>query len=220
MKPLLKKIRKTSLEYWIVLLLLLFYGFGAAGIDRTHSKEFFISFMPYSLLGVMVLLFLFHKSWRFKHVMIFLIIVVVGYGIEVAGVITGHVFGEYTYGRALGVKFLQTPPLIGLNWLMLIYCVFVITQKTALTTVPQILFGSILMVFYDIIMEPVAIQLDMWSWKGSDIPVQNYIAWFLISGIMLTILNLAGLKYRNALAPWLFFMQICFFIALNLILIW
>ena len=211
---------KIKKENWITSILLLFYGLGAIGLDRTHSQEFFISVMPYSLVAVIGLLLWVHQGWHLRHVFVFLLIAATGYGIEVAGVFTGHVFGEYSYGSALGFKILQTPPLIGLNWLMLTYCVYVITKKTVLPVVPQILFGALLMVFYDIILEPVAIQLDMWSWKGSDIPVQNYIAWFVISLVMLTIFHSARLQYRNALAAKLFFMQICFFIALNLILFW
>lgn len=220
MKRLLKEIKQLSFESWIVLSLLLFYGLGAAGLDRTHSQEFFISILPYSLLGVTGLLFLVHRNWNLKQVMVFLIIVIIGYGIEMAGVITGHVFGEYSYGSTLGFKVFQTPLLIGLNWLMLIYCVYLITKKTALPVMLQIIVGSLLMVFYDIIMEPVAIHFDMWSWKGNDVPLQNYLAWFVISAVMLTIFQLAKLKYQNVLASKLFFIQICFFIALNLILFW
>jgi len=220
MKQILTKLKQVSFESWIVLLFILFYGLGAAGLDRTHSLDLFITILPYSLLGVTALLFLVHRNWSLKQIMVFLSVAIIGYGIEVAGVITGHVFGKYSYGSTLGFKVFQTPLLIGLNWLMLIYCVYLITKKTALPVILQVIAGSMLMVFYDIIMEPVAIHLDMWSWKGNDVPLQNYLAWFVISAVMLTIFQLAKLKYQNVLASKLFFIQICFFIALNLILFW
>lgn len=215
-----KKIAATSKETWMAIFLVIFYGLGILGLGITHSREFFLSVMPYSLLLVMVMLFSVHKSWQFKHVLAFLVIAILGFGVEMIGVLTGHVFGDYEYGRALGFKVMQTPPLIGLNWVMLIYCVYEITLKLVLPVVLRIIFGSILMVFYDIIMEPVAIQINMWSWAGSTIPIQNYFAWFVISFVMLSILYLARINYRNRFAPKLLFIQIGLFIALNLILGW
>jgi putative membrane protein len=139
-----------------------------------------------------------------------------GFFVEVAGVLTGVVFGEYSYGSALGFKIMGTPPLIGLNWLMLIYAVYLIMNKVQINTILKILLGSTLMVVYDIIMEPVAINLDMWSWGGITIPIQNYIAWFVISAVMLSIFYITKLKYRNKVAPSLFFVQMAFFLILNL----
>ncbi len=210
--------RSLNREVFINIFIVVFYFLGAIGLERNFSRDFFISVMPYSLLMVSALLFLVHYRWSYKHFLVFLLIILFGFGIEVAGVYTGDIFGEYSYGRALGVRFMGTPPLIGLNWLMLIYCVYLIINKTGLPVFLKIPAGGLLMVIYDVIMEPVAIRLDMWSWSGDIIPMQNYVAWFVISSLMLSVFYVARLHYINRVAFTLFFSQIGFFILLNVIL--
>lgn len=210
-------LRKETL---INIFLVIFFSVGVAGLSMEFSREYFIGLMPFSLILGMGLMFWVQHSWSRKHVLVFAVIALLGFGVEVAGVLTGEVFGSYSYGRALGFKIWGTPPMIGLNWLMLVYGVFVIMNHFRLAVILKILLGATLMVVYDLIMEPVAIRLDMWSWGGGDIPLQNYIAWFIISAVMLGIFYLAQLNIKNRVAPVLFFVQMGFFLALNVILIW
>jgi len=216
MEAIIRGFANYSRATWIRILFVIFFAVGAAGLSYQYTRDLFIWLMPFSLLLSMGLMFWMHDKWKTKHIIIFLIIVLMGFFVEVAGVLTGVVFGEYSYGRALGFKILGTPPLIGLNWLMLIYAVYLIMNKLRLHVILKILLGSSLMVVYDIIMEPVAINLDMWSWGAGTIPIQNYIAWFIISVVMLSIFYITRIKYRNKVAPWLFFIQMGFFLILNL----
>ncbi|MFN3554859.1 MAG: carotenoid biosynthesis protein [Bacteroidales bacterium] len=199
--------------------LVIFFTVGVAGLGLEATRELFIGLMPVSLLLGMGLMFWAQDRWKWKYVLVFLLVALLGFFVEVVGVLTGEVFGEYSYGRALGTQIWDTPPMIGLNWLMLVYCVYIIFRKTRLHVLLQVLLGAGLMVVYDLIMEPVAIRLDMWSWGSYDIPLQNYIAWFLISLVLLAIFHIAQSRFRNRVAPTLFFVQLGFFIALNLILV-
>jgi bisanhydrobacterioruberin hydratase len=211
-----KKIYNQPVHVWIIGFLIIFYGVGVAGLSYPDTRDLFISLMPFSLLLGISLMLVNHSKWKRKHIWIFIIIALMGFLIEVAGVVTGDVFGNYTYGWALGITLWGTPPLIGLNWMMLTYCVNIIMGKTSLNKIGQIFFGSLLLVIYDLIMEPVAIQLHMWNWAGGFIPVQNYIAWFIISAVMLTIIHTTS--FRNPVAPALFFIQMGFFLLLNIFL--
>lgn len=103
-------------------------------------------------------------------------------GLEIAGVATGMVFGEYEYGLGLGQKLLGVPLVIGLNWVIIVYG-FAETMRAAnwslLSAVLLVPAGA---VFFDIVLEPVAMSsLDYWTWSGSRVPLQNYVAWGLIS---------------------------------------
>lgn len=213
----MEKLRSIRKETWIKVFLIIFFGVGVSGLGYQPSRDFFIGLMPFSLLLGMGIMFAVHPHWSIKLFFILITIAILGFFIEVLGVLTGVVFGEYSYGRALGVKIWGTPPMIGLNWMMLIYAVHEIMQRTKWSVWIQIIAGSGLMVIYDYIMEPVAIRLDMWSWGGGDIPLQNYIAWFVISLVMLSIMHISRIKYKNSIAPWLFFIQMVFFLILNLI---
>ena len=213
-----KKILNLKREKKINLFLIIFFGVGVVGLSLELTQSLFISLMPFTLLVSMGLMFWVHRSWKRRHIWFFLLIAVLGFAVELAGVTTGVVFGEYSYGRALGIKIFGTPPMIGLNWLMLIYAIYTMLRKMPLHPILQVLFGSGLMVAYDVVMEPVAMQLDMWDWPGSVVPLQNYIAWFVISLVMLSILHFAKLRFRNGVAPWLFFIQFGFFLILNLLI--
>ncbi len=193
----------------------LYYTVGFAGLSWPATRELFITLMPLSLLLSSAILLFFHAKWRTLDLLLFFFIALAGYLVEVLGVATGQVFGSYEYGRALGFQLFDTPLLIGLNWLMLTYCVFAIMEDTKLFWPLRALTASALMVIYDVVMEPVAIRLDMWSWGGGAIPLQNYQAWFIISLVFLVAMHLAGIKTRNKVAPWLFGTQFVFFLLLN-----
>ena len=42
---------------------------------------------------------------------------------------------------------------------------------------------ALLMVGFDIIMEPAAMHLDYWNWHDGQVPVQNYLAWLILGWI-------------------------------------
>jgi bisanhydrobacterioruberin hydratase len=202
----------------IIIFYVIFFMVGVAGLTGENTRSLFIRLMPFSLLMASGLMFYVHENWKLKHVVIFASIALAGYLAEVAGVLTGLIFGEYSYGGALGWKVFDTPLMIGLNWLMLVYAIYVFVQKTGWHPVLQAFAGAGLMVVYDVIMEPVAMQLDMWDWQNGVIPVQNYVAWFVISLLMLSSLHLFRIRYSNKVAPALFFIQMGFFLALRIFL--
>ncbi len=215
----LKKLIRLKAETKINLFLLIIFTVGVFGLWYPDTRALFISLMPYTLLLSMVLMFWMHRAWKPRHIIIFAIIALLGYFVEVLGVATGIVFGEYFYGQGLGFQLWGTPPMIGLNWLMLVYCAYVLFRKKGLHPVIQIVLASALLVAYDVLMEPVAIKLGMWGWPPIDVvPLQNYIAWFVISFVMLSLMHLFSLRFRNGVAPALFFIQMGFFAALNLLL--
>jgi bisanhydrobacterioruberin hydratase len=209
--------RSGNFRDWaIIIFYFIFFSVGVAGLSFAATRPLFINLMPVSLILSAVLMFYVHQKWQLKHFIIFAAIASGGYLVEVAGVLTGIVFGEYSYGGALGVKLFNTPLMIGLNWLMLVYALYVFIRKTRWHPAIQTFAASTLMVIYDVIMEPVAMQLDMWDWANGIIPLQNYIAWFVISVIMFSALHLFKIKYTNRVAPALFFIQMGFFLALRI----
>lgn len=204
-------------EKTVGIVLVIYYVVGVAGLSIPATQGLFAALTPFSLLMSLIVLLFYHKSWKPLHVFAFFAIALLGYLAELAGVLTGLVFGEYWYGQTLGVKLFETPLMIGVNWLMLIYCVHTIFEKPDWPWWVKVPAGAFLMVAYDFIMEPVAVSLDMWSWGGAVIPLQNYVAWFVISLLFLGIMRLAVGKTYNGLAPWLFAVQSGFFLALNFV---
>ena len=111
-----------------------------------------------------------------------------GMFIEIIGVRTGHIFGEYHYTSLLGPRVLGVPIVIGTNWLLLSYCFSALTLwwRPSLKLFYQVIIGAILMVLLDVIIEPFAVHYGLWIWKGRVLPsIVNYIAWF-VGGCLVT----------------------------------
>ncbi len=51
--------------------------------------------------------------------------------------------------------------------------------KAPASKILSILLGSILMLFIDFFIEPVAPILDFWEFKNSIVPLSNYTGWFM-----------------------------------------
>lgn len=206
---------KLNITY-VKILLVVFYLVGIIGFSIPISKQIFESLIPFALTLTFLLLMLYHES-GLKQKITMMLIAVLGFAIEVIGVKTGNVFGEYHYSNALGPKLINTPLFIGINWLMLTYSAYYTLNKRISMKIPLVFIGALLITFFDFIMEPVAIQVNMWNWNQGFIPIQNYLAWFVISFIFLIMLNNSG-KGKNELAPWVFFIQLVFFSVMNLLL--
>ena len=86
------------------------------------------------------MLILFDESHiSYKQYIVFAVIFLVGLGIEIIGVSTKAIFGNYSYGNALGVKVFDTPLLIGMNWLFLIYTTRLVFQNFKMNEIFKIL---------------------------------------------------------------------------------
>ncbi len=215
--------RKTT---FIVVTLM--YMVGTLGLILPSTQSYLKLASPFNLWVSVILLFLFHpqinKSFIITSVGIFL----AGFFVEVIGVQSGLIFGNYWYGQTLGTKVLGVPLVIGANWLLLIYCSNIVTivffkllkknnhKKSLLdNTFTKAIFASFLMVCLDYLIEPVAIHLDFWHWQFEKIPSQNFQAWFLIAFLLSYIFINGKFKKLNPLAILLFALQFLFFISIN-----
>ncbi|SIQ60220.1 putative membrane protein [Alkalispirochaeta americana] len=158
------------------------YSVGALGHLFGPTREIMLAMTPWFLLtlGVVSLLPLVAGGRRyvwFWAVGTFLLT----YLLEVLGVHTGLVFGGYQYGRGMGVPVFGVPPLIGFNWVLVCLGAIRLVQGWTLPWGVKVLIAAALATAFDYLMEPVAIALGYWSWAGGEIPLQNYVAWFLIA---------------------------------------
>lgn len=202
---------------YVILILTVFYMVGIAGLSWDYSQSLFVVLIPFTILMSNLLLIVYHYQKTRKHLVVFSIIIITGFLIEALGVYTGHIFGIYSYSNVLGWKLFDTPLLIGFNWSMLVYMTWYIVKELKIALILKLLLASTLMVIYDIVLEPFAIFYGMWTWEGGLPPVQNYIAWFVISFIFTTIVWMSKIKLKNKIAMPLFFIQLLFFTILYFI---
>lgn len=208
---LLESLKLEKVKGFIIIL----YTVGIIGSVIPLTRDFFIVLTPVVLLLSFAMLLNFHTPvLDAKTSIVFAIIFLTSYLVEVLGVRTGQIFGTYSYGRGLGLKLFNTPLLIGLNWVMLVYCTAAIFEKITVGIIGRITGASLLMVLYDLVMEQVAPWMDMWTFNGGFAPLRNYISWFILALIFHSILRLAGIRLTNRLAPFIFYCQGAFFIIL------
>lgn len=203
--------RKTYLIIAAVFLLII-YTVGRIGlVHETYALEF-QSVTWLNLVITAALTFVFHRHLTTKFLLTCLVIFTLGFVVEWLGVETGLIFGEYEYGKTLGIKLADIPLLIGLNWLVLIYGVCNFLNLFTLKTPVYILSGAALMVLLDFFMEPFAIRFDLWLWKQNAVPLQNYLGWFVVSLLMIWLMR-SSLRREvvNEFAVFVYFLQLIFF---------
>lgn len=195
-----------------------FYIVGIIGLAVPLTFPWFTKLIPLALLLSFLVLMAFH-SWQsvLKTTSIFLLIYVIGFVVEAIGVNTGFIFGKYHYGSSLGPKILETPLMIGLNWLLLVYLTASTTEKWAVNNLLKVIAAACLMVIYDFILEPVAPHLGMWHWEMDTVPFQNYVAWFFIAFGLQYLLKRFDIKTHNKLAATILICQFAFFLSLFVI---
>ena len=202
-----------------IIILIAFYVSGVIGILTNNQTIDFLSLTPLNLLINVALLFLNHQKGTNKQSIVFLIIVVAGFFIEALGVNTGLIFGNYVYKTTLGWKFLETPLIIGVNWILLTCSVVYSIDDKIKSKLGIAFVSACILVVLDILIEPVAIKYDFWSWNETSVPVKNYIAWFIISFIFCYVVAHYKDKSKNNLAPYLLILQFLFFGIFNF-MIW
>lgn len=199
------------------IIIILWYLVGIAGFSIHPLRPLFQWLTPFGMVVAAIILLYFHEPNNRKSWIIFSGIALIGYLVELIGVNTQVLFGNYEYGTALGFKLWNTPPIIGLNWLVLIYCITALTKNIRDNWYFPLV-GAATMVAFDWIMEPVATATGMWSWIDGSIPAKNYIDWFMISGFLFLMIRILKIELNNRIAGILIAMQVIFFLALNLII--
>ena len=199
------------------MIIILFHLVGLYGFMTPAFEDLFIKLVPFHLLLMLLLMILTVDDKSTDLIKFTVVVYLAGFFIEVIGVNTGRIFGTYTYGTALGIKLWATPLLIGVNWLILVYCTGVFLEYFNLKS--RWLFsalGAAILLGMDFLIEPVAIRFDYWSWFEGIIPLQNYLGWYIFSFLLFSLFSGLNFKKDNNAAIVLLFAQFIFFLALNL----
>jgi bisanhydrobacterioruberin hydratase len=193
-------------------ILYLIFGFGILWHALPVTRDIVISLTPIALvIAYIIVLFPEAKGKNVNVIIWFALVSVITYLLEVIGVSTSLIFGEYMYGGSLGILVLGVPIIIGLNWSLIIWGSTEIASRLKVHTGVKVLIAAFLAVFLDFLIEPVAASLDYWKWQDNIIPFQNYAAWFVIALLFSFTYFLLKLKSRSNLPVHFFITQVLFF---------
>ncbi len=204
-------------KIFVFIVLIFFVGILGHSFNLTFDLMIFLT--PFTLLLIGIILLFYIYFYEDKHILIWSFFVfIITVILEIIGVKTGSIFGNYFYGDTLGLKFFEVPLIIGFNWMFVILGAINFTQKIIRTKFIVPLFAANLCVAFDLALEPVAIKLNYWNWQNGNIPLQNYFAWFLISFLAAITFSFFNFKIKSNLLAVYFFVQLIFFLFLNIIL--
>jgi putative membrane protein len=206
----MQEFRKDKKLFFSVILLLTVHIAGLIGLHSTYTELFRLA-TPFNLLLCFTLLFINQPEFN-RALLVFSVIVFLGgYFIEVAGVHSGMIFGQYSYQGSLGRQVFGVPVLMGINWLTLICCAGAISHKLKTGIVLKSATGALLLVVMDLLLEQCAPRYGFWSFRSDGAPLRNYFAWFLVSFLFLLLFHASAFRKDNRLAPLLYIIQLLFF---------
>ncbi len=199
----------------LIAILIIFHMVGLIGIMLPDFKQLILSLSFLNLLLAFTVIILAENENILLLISFLSIAFIIGISVELIGVHTGMLFGDYSYGANLGPKLWGVPLVIGINWGVLSITTASITQKINLPVYLKIIVNAFLLVLFDFVMEPVAMKSDFWSWKNDEIPLFNYVCWFFVALILQLIYHWIRKPKSNKVFNALFVIQLLFFIILN-----
>jgi bisanhydrobacterioruberin hydratase len=198
-----------------ILSLIVLYVVQIVGLLIPRTSHLFRLIMPVLILISLTILLAFHKPWDRLHILFFSGVVVLTFLIEAFGANTGILFGEFIYGDSLSFKIFNTPIVIGFYWLLITYSALqLIRSVPGLRRYAPVLAG-VLMLFFDFMLERVAMKTGMWIWIFNDIPWKNYAMWFVVSAAIASLFELLEIKTESKVAGLIFILQLILVILVN-----
>jgi putative membrane protein len=210
---------------------LAFHVSGFIAIGLLHV-DLFVQLTPVNLLVCLALVLYTQEKINAGFLVFTAFAFIVGFMAEYIGVNTGYLFGDYSYGTVLGVKWKGVPLMIGVQWIVTMYCVgvamhmlqerFMKNPMSQFHRFPQwwkgmslVIDGALLAVVFDWVIEPVAVHLGYWTWHQGDIPFFNYASWYVVSLAILFVFHKMPFPKANLFAIHLLLIQFMFFLLLR-----
>lgn len=210
---------KILLQYSTFILtfiVLVLHGVGLFYFLSDELRPQLLPLTPVNLIITSLILFMSYRDRTMKFFLFAVLVYVTGMTVEMIGVNTGILFGDYYYMKSLGTQLFGVPYVIGLNWLMLVLSAGSIVFHIKVNWFWKGWLGAALMVGLDILIEQVAPDLLFWKFEGGNVPIWNYITWYLIALPLFWI----GFKWKIITKSWpavnIFVILLVFFLVLNL----
>lgn len=203
-----------QIRIWVLFIL---HIVGAVGFLMPDWKVLFVSITYLHLFFITVILFFEVHLLRVAFGVYLVASITIGFFSEVFGVKSGLLFGYYHYTDALGPKLLDVPLIIGILWAGLGYACNQIAVKIFNRWWVSAIASALLMALFDYLIEPFAIANGLWVWHQSEVPLYNYISWFMV-GLIISVVYKKLLPHtaENKVAPYYLLSQALFFIVLQI----
>lgn len=199
-------------------LIVIFHIVGLVGFTNDPLVNLFKVLVPFHLLLMLGIVLWNNTSWNKQFIIFSTLILFFSFIVEMIGTNTGLIFGEYSYGKTLGLKLWNTPLLIAVNWYVLVLGVgSVLSYLHLKSNLVFAAIGASILTLLDALIEPIAIKFDYWQWNMIEVPAQNYLAWWALAFVFILIFRKLHFNKQNIVVAFLLGIQFVFFILLNLL---
>lgn len=193
------------------------YAMGTVGILNPATRTATLRMTPMALLlTTAVLLFFAGTVYTWRMLAVLCAITIIGFLVELTGVQTGWIFGQYQYTSNFGPRWWGTPPLIGLNWMFLSYAWAAVLRNAYPASPYRIIYAALGMLAYDLLLERAAPLMQLWYWEGGNIPADNYISWFMLALLFQGLLRYSRVITVNVMALPLLLLQAAMYVCIIL----
>lgn len=121
------------------------------------------------------------------------------------------IFGDYAFTDILGPKVWDVPLVIAFAWLGVLVSGWVAADRAL--RVKNVVVAAIVVTAFDGVLEFAADSLDLCHWRGGMPTELNYVSWFGISYIVLSILKEYGTERESSpIVPHLLFAELIYFL--------
>ncbi len=144
--------------------------------------EIFPAFVGYIMCGLAIIHALFDaRENRVQRLLMLITLFAFGFLLEYMGVTTGN----YVYAAEAVMILGHIPLSVTFAWVGIIYSAMIIGERLKLSLWQRILTTTLIALSLDWGMDPIAVELGMWTWSytGGDyfgVPGFNFIGWFFI----------------------------------------
>ena len=191
---------------------------GILGFSFPFTHNIFRHIIPFTILLMAFIILAYHKPLNRRFMQITFMVAISGFGIEVAGIKTGLLFGEYAYGKILGPKLAEVPIVMGLNWVVMVYSGVAIASRARLGIIPGSQISGLILTVSDLKIEKFAILTGMLTWVEGAPPLRNYVGWFMISSLLSSLYYQIVKPEIRKVAIYVYIYQIILFILTVVIL--
>lgn len=152
--------------------------------------------------GINIILFAIPAFWatvnwlgRRDAIILFAVLGGLALAVETSAIATGFPYGHFGYSDLLGYRlFGYTPWTVFLAWSPMVLASYAVVRRTVPFVVVRIALVAILLVAFDLVVDPGAVKLGFWRYEAGGafygVPLSNFTGWIFSGAIAAIVLEI------------------------------